>query len=121
MTESPGLLGGKCPQCGTLQFPRRSTCPSCQSTDVAETKLSEIGTIFTFTIVHVRPPGYEGELPYAFGLVDLPEGLRVTSTLTAGDLESLAIGEEVRFELITLGTDGDCVLSYAYRQTKGSS
>jgi uncharacterized OB-fold protein len=78
--------------------------------------LSDTGTIYTFTIMRGRPPGYGGEIPYAFGVVELPEGLRVTSTITASDLESLRIGDTVRFNLITIADDAGPIVSYSFDQ-----
>jgi len=84
--------------------------------DVASITLSISGILYTFTIVRNRPPAYKGEVPYAFGFVDLPEGLRVISTLIADDLDALAIGDTVDFELFALGTGEDAVESYRYRR-----
>jgi uncharacterized OB-fold protein len=115
-TAPATLLGGRCEACGTLRFPHRNLCPRCQSTQVAVVPLSRHGTVHTYTIVRSKPPGYLGAVPYAFGLVELPEGLRVASTLTARDIETIAVGDKVEFELITLGEGDDAVLSYAYRR-----
>jgi hypothetical protein len=112
-----GLLGGGCASCGRSHFPLRPVCPDCQSADVAARPLSNEGTIYTFTIVQMPPPGYVGETPYALGIVELPERLRVTTTLTADSLDDLAIGDSVRFELLTLtNPDGDPVSSFAFRK-----
>jgi uncharacterized OB-fold protein len=54
-------------------------------------------------------------VPYAFGVVTLDDGLRVTTTITADDLDALAIGDRVAFEIIALGEGEDAVSSYAYR------
>jgi uncharacterized OB-fold protein len=110
--EEPALLGGRCRACATLRFPRLEVCPSCQAADCEEVALSTSGTVFTFTVVHMEPPGYLGETPYAYGVVELPEGLRITTTLLADDLGQIAIGERCTFELLTLG---DAVQSFAYR------
>jgi uncharacterized protein len=110
--EPPALIGGGCRACGTLRFPAADVCPACQSDDCAQVALSTTGTVFTFTVVHMEPPGYLGEAPYAYGVVELPEGLRVTTTLLADDLGEIAIGDRCMFELITLG---DAVQSFAYR------
>ena len=114
--DPPALLAGRCRGCSTLHFPRRAICPGCQQAEVEETRLSTRGRVYTFTIVRAAPPGYLGETPYAIGIVELPEGLRVTSTITADDLEALAIGDAVEFELIALGADPDGVVSYAFRR-----
>jgi uncharacterized OB-fold protein len=110
--EDPALIGGRCRACGTLRFPSLDVCPSCQSSDCEQVPLSTTGTIFTFTVVHMEPPGYLGETPYAYGVIELPEGLRITTTLLAEDLDEIAIGDRCTFELITLG---DAVQSFAYR------
>lgn len=115
-TEGPALLGGRCEACGRSHFPSRPMCPDCQSRDVREVRLSAVGTIYTFTIVHAPPPGYVGETPYAYGVVELPEELRVTATLTADDLSELAIGDPVRLELVTLGEGDEAVSSFAFRR-----
>lgn len=82
--------------------------------------LPTTGTIYTFTIVRNKPPGYLGEVPYAFGFVDLDVGLRVISTLVADDLEDLVIGDRVEFELLTVGNGAAMEASYCYRKKRGA-
>jgi uncharacterized OB-fold protein len=115
--DPPALLAGRCGACGTLRFPAAEICPACQSVGSETVALSGTGTVFTFTVVHASPPGYLGEAPYAYGIVELPEGLRVTATLLAGDLGELAIGDQCTFELMTLTDEQSetALLSYAYR------
>jgi uncharacterized protein len=110
--DPPALIGGRCRVCGTLRFPAVDVCPGCQEADCDQVALSTSGTVFTFTVVRVAPRGYLGEAPYAYGVVELPEGLRVTTTLLAGDLAEMEIGVPCGFELMTLGA---CVQSFAYR------
>jgi uncharacterized OB-fold protein len=114
--EPPALLAGRCRTCGGLRFPRRAVCADCQGSDIEEVALSATGTLYTFTIVRMSPPGYLGETPYAIGIVELPEGLRVSATITAPDLDALEIGDDVAFELITLTGGDEPVLSYAFRR-----
>jgi uncharacterized OB-fold protein len=113
--DPPALIGGRCQACGTVRFPAADVCPSCQSGDCEQIALSTAGTVFTFTVVHASPPGYLGAAPYAYGIVELPEGLRVTTTLLADDLGSIAIGDACAFELMTLPGPEGPVQSYAYR------
>jgi len=115
--EPAALLAGSCADCGALHFPRRALCPECQSAEVAEMPMSGGGQIYTYTLVRMAPPGYTGEVPYAIGVVELTEPLRVAATLLADDLEELAIGDEVEFELLPLGAD-EPVLGYAYRKVE---
>jgi uncharacterized protein len=120
-TDPPTLMGGRCTACGSLSFPRRAWCPDCQSTAIEDIALSTTGVVYTFTVVHMAPPGYHGEAPYAYGVVELPEGLRVTSTLLADDLDAIGIGTPVSFELFELGTGEDRALSFGFRLSGGAA
>lgn len=65
------LIGGRCPSCGSLAFPHRPTCASCQSTDVEPTELAPTGTIYTHSTVSVGAGS-----PYTLAYVDLDDGVR---------------------------------------------
>jgi uncharacterized OB-fold protein len=117
-----GLIGGRCPACGGLQFPASTVCPDCQGTDVREVELSTEGVVYTFTIVRATPPDYRGPTPYAYGVVELPEGLRLTTTITADDLDAITIGGPATFETLVLGTGGeDAITAFAYRIASGGT
>jgi uncharacterized OB-fold protein len=117
-TRDPeALRGGRCAACGALRFPVHGVCPACQSDRIESVALSTSGIVHTFTIVRMAPPGYIGETPYAYGVVELPERLRVTTTLVADELEAIAIGATCAFELLPLGAGESQVLSFAYRVT----
>jgi uncharacterized OB-fold protein len=45
-------------------------------------------------VIRVAPARYAGEAPYAVGLLELEEGLRLTARL-AGDPEALSRGQAV--------------------------
>jgi uncharacterized protein len=115
--DPPALLAGSCAACGALHFPQRALCPECQSAEVSPLPMSGSGQIYTYTVVRMAPPGYVGEAPYAIGVVELTEPLRVAATLLADDLDELAIGDEVEFELLPLGAE-EPVLGYAYRKVE---
>lgn len=112
----PRLIGGKCENCGRHQFPRASLCQYCGSDDIAEALLSAEGTLWAWTAVTAAPPGYRGDVPYGFGVVELPEGLRVLTRLTESDPTALAFGQDVRMQLVVLHTDdeGRDVVTWAY-------
>lgn len=120
-TDPAALIGGRCTSCGAQSFPRRAWCPECQRTTIEDIALSTTGRVYTFTIVHMVPPGYLGDAPYSYGVVELPEGLRVTTTLLADDLETIGVGGPCSFELLELGAAPDRVLSFAYRVSGGAA
>jgi len=110
------LVGGRCRACGRHQFPRSSLCPYCGADDVAEALLSPDGTLWAWTAVTAAPPGYRGDVPYGFGVVELPEGLRVITRLTESDPTRLRFGQDVRLQIVLLHRDdeGRDVLTWAF-------
>lgn len=119
-TDPPQLLGGRCAACAKVFFPDAVACPFCRSTKVGTQGLATNGTVYSYTVVRVPVPGYAGPLPYGLGLVELPDGIRVTSMLAAPSVEDLAVGVEVHFRLVHVGSEGTPVLSYAYATERES-
>ena len=113
---SPRLVGGCCTNCGHHQFPRSPLCPYCGADDVAEVLLSSRGTLWAWTAVTAAPPGYRGEVPYGFGVVELADELRVITRLTESDPTKLAVGQHVELRLVSLHADdeGRDVLTWAF-------
>ena len=56
-------------------------------------ELSRQGTLWAWTAVTAPPPGYQGEVPFGIGVVELPEGVRVITRLTESDPGALAEGQ----------------------------
>jgi len=112
--DPPALLGGRCHACLGLSFPVESYCPFCGTRDPEPVQLASAGTVYSFTIARFPPPGYIGEVPFGLGIVELPDGIRVASTLLAEPLDSLHIGATVRFRLLEIATEDGPMLSYAY-------
>ena len=115
-TTEPRLISGRCAACGRHQFPRGPLCPYCGSDDVGEALLSPTGTLWTWTAVTAPPPGYRGEVPYGFGVVELPEGVRVITRLTESDPSALTFGQPMTLQLVRLHTDddGNDVVTWAF-------
>lgn len=109
-TDEPRLLGSRCRDCGKHHFPSAPACPYCGGGS-DEVALSPTGTLWAWTAVTASPPGYEGDRPFGFGVVELPEGVRVITRLTVADPSGLAFGEPVRMELVPLHDD---VVTYAF-------
>ncbi|HLN42892.1 MAG TPA: OB-fold domain-containing protein, partial [Acidimicrobiales bacterium] len=105
----------RCDACGRHQFPRSDTCPYCAADGALPVELSGTGRLWTWTAVTTAPPGYRGEVPYGFGVVELPEGLRVVSRLTETDPARLSAGQPMRLVVVPVQVDEDGqVLSYAF-------
>lgn len=106
MFDADGLVGGRCPSCERRHFPVAAWCPWCGSAGATEVRLSTEGTLWAWTAVLAPPPGYEGEVPYGFGVVELPaDGLRVITRLTESDVDALTFGQPMRYTVAHV-TDG---------------
>jgi uncharacterized protein len=110
------LIGGRCTECSRYHFPAAQICPFCASDNVTRVELSEAGTLWGWTAVTAPPPGYGGEVPFGFGVVELPEGIRVISRIEEADPARLSFGMPVRFATTPLHTDDDgtTVVTYTF-------
>jgi uncharacterized OB-fold protein len=117
------LLGGLCVRCSHWHFPATPDCPYCAAEDCQTRALSRRGTLCLFTTVTHRPPGYQGELPFGFGVVELPEGLQLITRLSETDPQRLSFGMPMRLEFVTLHVDEDGreVVTYAFAPDGGTS
>lgn len=111
------LVAGYCEACARYHFPRLQHCPYCSAENCGERLVGATGKLHLFTTVVNRPPGYRGEIPFGFGVVELPEGLRVISRLTEADSSRLHFGQRMQLVVTTLheNEEGRAVTSYAFR------
>ncbi len=99
--DPPRLLGARCDACTEHHFPRLEQCPYCGSERIVEVELADHGTLWGWTEVTAPPPGYRGEVPFGFGVVELPEGLRVITRLAA-PVAGYEFGQPMHLRLTTL-------------------
>jgi uncharacterized protein len=91
------LIGGFSPSSGKYHFPLLDTCPYSGATDVERVLLSRDATLWAWTAVTAAPPGYEGPVPFGFGVVELTrEQLRVITRLRESDPAALSYGQPMR-------------------------
>lgn len=109
------LVAGVCRECEKPMFPVRPRCPSCGSSEVAETLLPERGTLWTWTTQGFEPksPPYvpDGEfVPFCVGYVEFDGYLRVEGRLTESEPAHLRIGMPMR----VVAVDHAGIASYAF-------
>jgi uncharacterized protein len=82
-----GLAGGElliqnCNDCGKPNMWPRYACPHCQSDNLGWVKSSGKGVLHSFCVLRQgAPEGFEDDLPYAIGVVKLPEGVQLLARL----------------------------------------
>ena len=103
------LIGTRCTVCGRVYFPQREVCPYCRRSSLGKmekVKLSGKGTLITYSIIHTPPSQFEGQEPYAVGIVELDEGPRITSQIVDCDLDDIKIGMRVKAIFRKIQEDG---------------
>lgn len=101
-----GLVGGRCGGCHRRHFPVGVWCPWCGAEGPGEVQLSAQGVLWSWTSVTSRPPGYDGPVPFGFGVVELPDdGLRIVTRLTETDPARLHVGQRMVFTVIALSPE----------------
>jgi uncharacterized OB-fold protein len=110
------LEAGKCKKCGNISFPPRLICPKCKGKNFETVKLNDEGVLKTFTIVRVASDKFSKETPFAVGIVELNDGIKVTTQIADCDLEKLAIGQKVKLVFRRIQEDGKAgILCYGYK------
>ena len=109
--EEPRLIGSQCENCGEIFFPKKEKgwCTHCQKSSLKDIYLSREGKIISYSVVMQQPGGgfYHGEVPYAYGQVELPEGVRVITLFTADDFDDLEVGKNAKLVIDKLCDDDE--------------
>ncbi len=92
-----GLVGGKCRQCGTVQFPRQRYCvnPACNALDSQDDYVfsERTGKVLSYTADGLT---YSPDPPTYFGMVQVDGGGRMLMDFTEVDPATMDVGLPVR-------------------------
>lgn len=92
------IWGSHCDACGYEQVSPMVRCPKCASRDVVGRRFSGTGKIVSYTIQTVAPEEYMNEVPYAFAVIQLDDGPKVSGWVPFIDKAAdLPMGAEVEF------------------------
>lgn len=93
-----------CRACARHQFYPRRFCTRCLSDQVDWVQASGRGRIYTYTVCHVAGhPAFESRVPYAIGMIELDENVRMLAGIVHSDVTRLSVGAPVQvcFERIS--------------------
>ncbi len=115
MPQRYRLEAAKCSGCGRMYFPPRSVC-NCGAREFKSEKLSDQGTILTFTTIRVAPKDFENQVPYSVAVVESDNGVRVTTQVVDCQPDDLKIGKKVKFVFRKLSAEGHTgIICYGYK------
>ena len=108
------LLGNKCKSCGKIYFPKAKFCFNCFEKGMEEVGLSRRGKLYSYTIGRMASTHFEP--PYAVGLIDLPEGVRVFAPLKMMENKPFKLGIDMEVIIEELWREEDKqVIGYKFR------
>ncbi|MFY9470288.1 MAG: Zn-ribbon domain-containing OB-fold protein, partial [Solirubrobacterales bacterium] len=98
--------GGRCGECGVVQFPPADSCVACSARGTLEShRLSDRGTLYTYTVDHLIAGGYD-ERGVPRCVIDLDGGGRFYASMTEWDPDQLAVGMPVELAFRVRGRGG---------------
>ncbi len=113
------LIGSKCGNCGALDFPPRVVCPRCGRKSVGKMqrmKFGGRGKVVSFTVIHDAPKAFDMMKPYVLAIVEMDEGVRLTSQVIDCDPAKVTIGMPVESAFRKLGEEGAAgIIHYGYK------
>lgn len=95
------LMAGKCQKCGKIHLPPRPLCSNCYSQQFIWVTISGRGKLLTYTVIHVAPQQFQALTPYAVGIVELENGLKIPGMIQEIVQEQLKIGMELNLDFGT--------------------
>jgi uncharacterized OB-fold protein len=95
------LLGGKCRKCGKVHLPPRPVCDDCYSREFDWTEIPSKGKLITYTIIHIAPAQFQSMAPYAVGIVQLENGLKLPGMIRGVPAEQVRVGMDLAIDFGT--------------------
>lgn len=92
------LIGGKCRKCGKIHMPPRPLCDSCLSKEFDWVELPKTGKLLTYTVIHVAPTQFQTMAPYAVGIVQLENGVKIPGMIKETLLDKIKVGMPLTLE-----------------------
>jgi uncharacterized protein len=95
------LMAGKCLKCGKIHLPPRPMCDNCFSQEFEWVEVSGKGKLLTYTVISIAPEQFQALTPYAVGIVELENGLKIPGMIQGTNQEHLKIGMKLNLDFST--------------------
>ena len=105
----------RCDACARWVYYPRSRCPACLSDRLTWTPVDGIGSVYTFAVAEQpTAPPFADEVPQLLAVVELTEGVRLSTTLVDVEPGAIRIGLPVQ-PVFDHGDDGITLLRFRPR------
>jgi uncharacterized OB-fold protein len=96
--KEDSLMAAKCNECGSVLLPPKPMCTHCFSTNLKWIELEGSGKLVSYTIIHVAPEQFQSMAPYAVGIVELRNGLRLPGMICGVEPEKISVGMSLKID-----------------------
>ncbi|MBD3237730.1 MAG: transcriptional regulator [Candidatus Eisenbacteria bacterium] len=110
------LEAGRCTSCGAVYFPPRLICSQCKGREFETFSMKRTGKVLTHTVIRTPSAAFAGDAPFAVAIVEMDDGVRLTTQVVDADFEEIRIGLPVKLEFRRVYSEGDAgVINYGYK------
>jgi len=96
LRDQQKILATRCPGCGRVYVPARSSCPRCFEDMKEWVEVSPEGILETYTIVYQSEPIHIADVPFALGVIKLGGAdTSIVHRLGEVDFKKIRIGMKV--------------------------
>jgi uncharacterized OB-fold protein len=92
------LMAGKCLKCGKIHLPPRPVCDNCLGREFEWVQILGKGKLLTYTVINVAPAQFQSMTPYAVGIVEFENGLKIPGMISEVTQEQLKVGMELALD-----------------------
>ncbi len=109
-------IGIECKDCSAKTFPYSTHCPKCGGENITEYQISEKGKIVQFSQVYQTAKEMMSNVPYAVGIIELEDGIKVTGQIVDIDYSEIKKDMLVRRVLRIIGKDSkEGLIRYGFK------
>jgi uncharacterized protein len=102
----------RCRECESRRWPPGPACPACGSGATEWARSSGRGRVYSWVVVRFAAvEALADQLPYAVGLIELEEGVRIVCTIEGCELDEISAGMRVAARFDDAG-DGRRMLTF---------
>jgi uncharacterized OB-fold protein len=98
------LMAGKCKHCGKIHLPPRTLCDNCFHQEFTWLPVAGKGKLLTYSVIHIAPPQFQQLAPYAVGIIELENGLKLPGMISGVTQDQLHIGMPLTIDFGTCNT-----------------
>ena len=95
------LMAAKCNECGHVLLPPKPMCTNCLSTNLKWIELEGVGKLLSYTVIYVAPEQFQDMTPYAVGIIEFENGLRIPGMIRDINPEKIKIGMSLKIDFDT--------------------